>query len=162
MIYSKTCEYAIRALGYLASRADKTPATTAEVSAEAGVPQAYVAKIFQCLVRAQILDSKSGPGGGYFFRVEPSKLTLLGVIRALDDLSQSPLTKCVMGQTKCNDKDPCPLHDIWAKAKEEMNQRLGKETILDVASNRNVAYWNKKRRVMLSRRMQNVFGYSVS
>ncbi len=133
-----------------------------EITSKTGVPQTYVAKTFQCLIHAGILGSKSGPGGGYFFRIEPSKVTLLQVIRILDNFSESSLSKCVMGQIECHDKNPCSLHDIWMKAKEEINQRLGKETILDVVRMKNGTYWNQKRRVVLSKRMQNIFGYKTS
>lgn len=159
MIYSKTTEYAIRALSYLASKEDKTPATIMEVHKETALPQAYVAKIFQCLVHAGILESKSGPGGGYYLRVEAAKLTILRIMRAVDDRLESPLSNCVMGQAECDNKNPCSLHDIWTKARDEMTRRLEKETVLDIAKMRSGCFWNKKKRMVLSRRMQDVFGY---
>lgn len=162
MIYSKTCQYAIRALNYLASLEDKRPATIMEVNAKTGVPQAYVAKIFQCLSHSRIVASKSGPNGGYFLRVDPNKLTLLQIINALDDISESPLSNCVMGQTECNDKSPCCLHTIWAKARSRMNKRLAKETILDTGQSKKRTYRNQNGRTVLSKRMQKVFGYSTS
>lgn len=163
MIYSKTCQYAIRALNYLASLEDKRPATIMEVNAETGVPQAYVAKIFQCLSRSKIVGSKSGPSGGYFLKVDPNKLMLLQVIDALDDISESPLSNCVMGQAECNDKNPCCLHTIWAKARNRMKKRLAKETILDIGRSKKRAYYRDQNgRAVLSKRMQKVFGYSTS
>lgn len=159
MLYSKTTEYAIRALSYLASKEDKAPATIMEVNKETGVPQAYIAKIFQCLVRAGILESRSGPGGGYYLRVDAAKLTVLRIMQAVDDVSESPLSNCMMGQAQCNDKNPCSVHHIWKKARQEMYEKLAVETILDVVKMKNGSYWNKKKRVVLSKRMQGVFGY---
>ena len=162
MIYSKTSEYAIRTLGYLASRAKKAPATIMEFNNHTGVPQAYLSKIFQCLVRAGILGSKSGPRGGYFLRVNPTQLTLLRVINALDDFSESAFSKCVMGRSECGDKNPCSLHHIWAKSREEMHRKLRQETIADISRMKKGTFINKKRRVVLSKRMQNIFGYETS
>ncbi len=162
MIYSKTCQYAIRALNHLASLEDRRPVTIMEVNAKTGVPQAYLAKIFQCLSHSKIVGSRSGPKGGYFLRVDPNKLTLLRVIRALDDISESPLSNCVMGQAQCHDKNPCCLHDIWAKARKQIKARLAKETIVDVGKSRRRTYRNDRRKSGLSKQMQKVFGYHTS
>jgi Rrf2 family protein len=121
------------------------------------VPQAYVAKIFQCLVRSRILCSRRGPAGGYSLAMPLSKLTLLKIIQALDDLSKSSFSNCIMGLNKCNDKNPCPLHPIWAKAKEKILEELGHSTILDVAALGNKFRLGKQRRFTLSKRMRNIF-----
>src|SRR3989338_6157285 len=101
-IYSKTSEYAIRSLAYLASRSWPSYATLGEVSKNTQVPQAYIAKIFQCLVGCGILKSHRGPTGGFYLAVDPSKLSLLQVIEAVDDPSVSAFSGCVMGLEKCS------------------------------------------------------------
>ena len=68
MIYSKTCEYAIRALAYLAEKKEKSFRMIPEISAKTGVPKFYIAKIFQSLVRSNILASQRGPTGGFSFK----------------------------------------------------------------------------------------------
>ena len=134
----------------------------AEVNAKTGVPQAYLAKVFQCLVRTGILGSKSGPNGGYFLRVKPAELTLLRVINALDDFSESAFSKCVMGQSECGDKNPCSLHHIWARSRSQMVQKLEKETIADISRMKKMTFGDKKKRAVLSKRMQKVFGYRAT
>src|SRR5689334_20077745 len=120
MIYSKTSEYAIRSLIYFAERADKECVTVRAVSRSTGVPQSYVAKIFQCLTQSGILSSQRGPAGGYTLLIPSKELTLLQVVQVVDDVSKSSFSNCVMGLDKCNDKNPCPLHDVWKSAKEKM------------------------------------------
>ena len=51
MLYSKTCEYALRSLACLASKGREAIKSASEIGEEAGVPGPYVAKIFQSLVR---------------------------------------------------------------------------------------------------------------
>ena len=157
MIYSKTCEYAIRSLIYFADHPEKDSATVKTVSRETKVPQAYVAKIFQCLARRRILSSRRGPNGGYALLIAPAKLSLIKIIHALDDLSQSSFSRCVMGLQKCNDRNPCPLHPIWVKAKEEMLERLGSSTISDVAVLGDKFKIGRQRRFLLSKHMRNIF-----
>ena len=84
MIYSKTCEYAIRSLIYFAHHPEKDSVTAKQVSRETKVPPAYVAKIFQCLSRSGILTSRRGPRGGYVLAKEPRRVTVSDVVRILD------------------------------------------------------------------------------
>lgn len=157
MIYSKTAEYAIRSLIYFADHPEKSLATAKEVSKETGIPAAYVAKIFQCLVKSRILNSQRGPGGGCSLLVPASKLTLLKVVQSLDDLSKSPFSNCVMGLDKCNDKNPCPLHPIWSEAKDRMLAQLASSTISDIAALGDKFRWGRQRRFFLSKRMRGIF-----
>lgn len=157
MIYSKTSEYAIRSLTYFADRPEKELATVKTVSRETGVPQAYVAKIFQCLAQGKILDSQRGPSGGYSLLVAPTKLTILRVVEAMDDLSKSSFANCVMGLDKCNDKNACPLHDVWKKAKDQMMEKLASSTIADVAKLGRKFRAGKHQRLVLSDNMRSLF-----
>ncbi len=157
MIYSKTCEYAIRALIHFADHPDTHSATVKEVSRDSGVPAPYVAKIFQCLVKTRILGSRRGPAGGYSLLIPVSELTLLKIVRSLDDLSRSPFSNCVMGFEQCNDKNPCPLHPVWVKAKDKMLDKLGSATIAGMAASGERFRFGKHRRRVLSKTMRNIF-----
>ncbi len=157
MIYSKTCEHAIRALIYYADHPEISMAAVKDVGLETGVSVTYVAKIFQCLEKSRILSSKRGPGGGYSMLIPISKLTLLKVVQSLDDLKKSSFSNCVMGLDKCNDKNPCPLHPVWAQAKEKMLARLNSCTIADVAALGDKFRMGRHRRHKLSKRMREIF-----
>ncbi len=162
MIYSKTCEYAIRALKYLASKNNRALTSVAEMNKHTGVPSAYLAKVFQCLAREGIVRSKSGPQGGYSLAAHPAQLTVFRVMSAVDDMAVSPLSNCVMGQAECNDRNPCSLHPIWAKAKEEMNRVLKKQTLTDLLECKKGSYAGKKPRAVLSVRMHKIFGHGAA
>jgi Rrf2 family protein len=128
MIYSKTCEYAIRALSYLASKNGQGFAMIPEISRETGVPKPYIAKIFQCLVRTGILESQRGPSGGFVFKRRPETVSLLEIVEAIDDVS--PLMReCVMGLDRCSARNACPLHFAWSKAKENILETLKNATL---------------------------------
>ena len=157
MIYSKTCEYAIRSLIFFADHPEKDCVTVKAVSHGTRVPQSYVAKIFQCLAQCGILQSQRGPSGGYSLLVHPSKLTLLKIVQALDDLSKSSFTHCVMGFDKCDDKNPCPLHPVWKEAKEKILEELASSTILDMAKLGRHFRDGKHRRLVLSSGMRGIF-----
>ena len=157
MIYSKTCEYAIRALSYIAKKGPKSSVTSAKVSRHTHVPKAYVAKIFQCLVKAGILSSRRGPTGGFALVMAPSDLTVLKVIRAVEDSSRSFLSGCVMGFNQCENKTPCPLHFVWTKTKEAMIKNLLSCTVEEIAKVNGKFKTGKHSRYTLSKKMRKVF-----
>ncbi len=89
--------------------------------------------------------------------VDPKKLTLLEVIKALDDISESPFSNCIMGLHDCDDKNPCPLHFIWAEAKETMLEKLKSSTVSDVAGLTTEYKRSNGRHKTLSKKMRGVF-----
>ncbi|MDP3980541.1 MAG: Rrf2 family transcriptional regulator [Chlamydiota bacterium] len=157
MIYSRTSEYAIRALSYIASKQNKSRATVEEISLNTKVPMAYIAKIFQCLVKAKILRSYRGPNGGYALISDPHQLSLMKIIQALDDARQSPLSHCIMGFAFCSSEKPCPVHDIWATAKEKICNKLSESTVLDMVKLNGQFRSHGQKRIKLSKNMRDVF-----
>ena len=62
---TQTGEYAVRALVYMARKGSDGFSGVKEIAEAAGVPSNYLAKILQQLVRARVLDSQKGFGGGF-------------------------------------------------------------------------------------------------
>ena len=156
MIYSKTTEYAIRTLAYLA--ANKDHGGIQVISKKINVPSAYVSKIFQGLVHARILDSRRGATGGYSLRKDPSKLKLIDIIRAVDDCACYDSDECVMGLTQCGGDNPCPLHKIWADTKSSMKKIIENTTLLEVMQTVTPKKTKKRRMVRLSKKMRQALG----
>ncbi len=78
MLYSKTCEYAIRALAYIASKEDNlTYTSTVEVKKATVIPGPYLSKVFGVLVRKTILKAKQGPGSSFSFARDFKEISLL-------------------------------------------------------------------------------------
>jgi Rrf2 family transcriptional regulator, iron-sulfur cluster assembly transcription factor len=157
MIYSKTCEYAVRALSLFSSQNGKQGVSIGEVSRRTKVPQAYVAKIFQALAKSGILVSRPGPGGGFTLNMKPKELTVLRVMQALDDPVESPFVRCVMGLQECNDRNPCPLHPIWSAAKEKMITCVSKCTVSELSGLVDKFPAGKGKRRTLSKKMRHLF-----
>ena len=63
MIHSSACEYAIRAMTYVAGFEPGQRLLARDVSAHERIPGPFLGKIFQTLVRAGLLKSSKGPGG---------------------------------------------------------------------------------------------------
>lgn len=84
-------------------------------------PQAFVAKILQQLVKAQLLLSFKGPNGG--FVLDPGKkICLQDVVRCID--GDRFLKHCVLGFSSCSDKNPCPVHHKFSVLREDCKKNL--------------------------------------
>jgi Rrf2 family protein len=71
----KTAEYALRAVVWLAREPDET-ASADHLAENTKVPRRYLHKVLQDLVRAKLVRSQSGPGGGYANSQLPAWLTV--------------------------------------------------------------------------------------
>jgi Rrf2 family iron-sulfur cluster assembly transcriptional regulator len=110
MIFSRPCEYAIRALSCLAL----APAGTAraeEIAHAEDIPLPILSKVLLELARKGLLESRRGPGGGFRLSRRPELILLRDIVAAIDGLDQFLL--CVTGLPGCSDETPCPLHEMW-------------------------------------------------
>ena len=130
MLYSKGCEYAIRALVHAAPRAKGERFKAKAICEKAGIPESFTRKVFRLLVHEGFLEALRGPGGGYALLEDPDRISLLEIIKAVD--GADTFEGCVMGLDECNALKPCPLHYVWNSAKNEMLDQLESKTLEDL------------------------------
>lgn len=121
MIFSRPCEYAIRALTRLASVYGSS-LSGEEIARAEEIPLPILSKVLQELVRKGLLKSRRGPGGGFALARRPELITLRDVVASIDGLDQ--FYQCVSGLPGCSDEAPCPLHDMWKTLRESLMQSL--------------------------------------
>ena len=129
-LYSKGCEYVIRALAQVNAAGNGKCFSVKEICKKADLPEWYTRKVFQSLAHHGFLSASRGPGGGYCFKVSPGKISVLSVIQAID--GKDVLDQCVMGSGKCKDRKPCPLHGKWIKIKAGLITELKSVTIQEL------------------------------
>jgi len=81
MKLTRSTNYGIIAVGYIAQ--NEEGANSREIAKEYGIPLEYLLKILQDLVRANVLTSKRGPGGGFKLAKSANQINLLQVVEAL-------------------------------------------------------------------------------
>src|SRR5262245_62861450 len=84
MIFSNTTEYAIRGLAELACRSTGGTILLDQLVAGTNLPRDFLAKIFQRLVRAKLLTSAKGRGGGFALARPAHQITLLHIVEAIE------------------------------------------------------------------------------
>jgi Rrf2 family protein len=102
---SKTAEYALRVVASLARHTDR--ADSADVLAQlTKVPRRYLHKVLQDLVKADLVTSRPGPGGGYSLNQAADDVTILAVVNAVDPIQR--IHHCPLGLP--SHTALCPLH----------------------------------------------------
>ncbi len=102
---SLTAEYALRAVAWLAGNAGQ-PLTTRQIARHTQVPAGYLSKVLQALVRAGLVRSQRGLGGGFSLNRRPAQITVLDVVRASDPPRR--IERCPLGIDHVTVL--CPLH----------------------------------------------------
>lgn len=128
---SKTCGYGIRGVVLLAVKSDENRNIGIhEIAEELDVPQHFMGKIMQDLVRKGIIYSIKGPNGGFYVKAETLDMPLIKIVEAIDGLGV--LKKCYMGREECSEENPCPLHHEFAGCRNEIFKTFREKTVGDL------------------------------
>lgn len=132
MMHSPTCEHALRALIYMASRPQDGPILVREIAEASGVSRQSLAKILHGLRRKGLVRSTKGPGGGYALDRPPGEMKLMEIIEAVDG-PLVPQDTCVLGLDMCDDDASCALHDYWKQFRQQYFGAVSMMSLLDAA-----------------------------
>jgi len=132
-MFSKSTEYALRAIIYLAQKSSPEQKIGITELAEAiDSPKSFTAKILQKLTRDQVLISSiTGPNGGFYLTDEAKKKSLLHVLDLLDE--EEVISGCILGLHECSEKNPCPMHVQYKKIKPLLIEMLDRKSIAELA-----------------------------
>ena len=133
MIYSKGCEYAIRAVLYLAKQPVGKRILIKQIAENEGVPMHFLAKLFQTLAKDGIVSSQKGRGGGFALAMPAEEISLFKIYESIDGLSF--FGRCIFGLEGCSGESPCPVHNHWKVVKEQIGEFLKGNTIADLRTN---------------------------
>ncbi len=128
MIISQTLEYALRAVVFIGS-GNNTPFTTLQISQATKVPQAYLAKVLQSLVKEKIIQSQRGLGGGFILAKEPAKIKILDIVTAVDPIER--ILTCPL-KLKSHGSNLCRLHQQLDDAIALIESTFNTSTIADL------------------------------
>ncbi|MFN8237854.1 MAG: Rrf2 family transcriptional regulator [Chitinophagales bacterium] len=131
MLFSKSCEYALRAVLYVCLKSDEHHKIgVKEIANEIESPVPFTAKILQQLARKKIIASIKGPNGGFYIDHTQPPVSIYQVVEAVDGTDF--FERCVLGLRNCSEKKPCPLHQHFKKHREELTIIFKKKTINDL------------------------------
>lgn len=131
-MFSKACEYGIKAVIYIATQSQKSVRVKiGDIAKEIDSPVAFTAKILGSLVKRGIVQSQTGPNGGFYIDTHRmDKIPLKDIVIAID--GDSVLYDCALGLKRCNDKEPCPLHHKYIHIRRNLIQIVEKTSVLEL------------------------------
>ncbi|MCB1182969.1 Rrf2 family transcriptional regulator [bacterium] len=128
MTISRTAEYALRAVIWLAGHPTEALGTKA-ISDAVQIPPGYLSKVLQILARSGIVSSSPGRTGGFRLDRDPASLSVLDVISAVDPIQR--IHACPL-HLKGHANRLCPLHGRLDKAMGEMEDAFARSTVAEL------------------------------
>lgn len=132
-MFSKACEYGIKALLYIAYQSQQGKwVKTGEVALKIGTPEAYTAKILGDLVKSEIVVSLKGPYGGFYLDpIKQEKLKISEIVSAID--GDNIYMGCGLGLSSCSASKPCPMHDKFIAIRAELKSMLESTSLKELS-----------------------------
>jgi Rrf2 family protein len=131
MILSRTSQYAVQALIYIATQPPGAPVLNRDIASRLNVPAPYLAKILQGLAKGNLLYSFRGRTGGFCLREAGEKINLMEIVQQTEGPSFTQ--SCLLGLKMCSDETACPLHFRWMPVKEKVIDLLRDTTLEKLA-----------------------------
>jgi Rrf2 family protein len=129
-MFSKTCEYAIKAMIFVAQKSkEETRVGVKEIAKGTDSPEHFIAKIMQELGRKRLVQSIKGPNGGFYMTERDFKISISDIVKAMD--GDKLYSDCVLGLKACSEKNPCPVHFEFKEIKKRLIHMIESNTIGD-------------------------------
>jgi Rrf2 family protein len=129
-VISKTDQYALRAVLFIAQQGREGSVRAAEIAEGLGLPGNYLSKILHTLTRSGILLSERGPRGGFRMARPAAEVKLADVIAPFDSIVRH--RTCLLGRSECSDESPCRVHARWKVASDPVADFFNHTAIADL------------------------------
>lgn len=128
MRVSRTSDFCIRILCYLAVNKDKT--TNRFISKQLQIPYAYLVKLIRALSKNKYIKTSKGKGGGIEILKDPKEISVCEII----ELNEGPIvmSDCFIDPKYCKLDKTCGLRKKIFKLQSDVVSVLKKTKIADI------------------------------
>ncbi len=135
MRLTQATDYGMAAILYLSQRSGDRNYSIDEISRTTEIPEEFLRKIFQVLVKSGIIRSFKGRGGGVSLARSPEDITVAEIVEPLGD--QMGLVRCLREGEYCPRSGECRASVFWRRIQENLFEVLGRTTIQDLVKGGN-------------------------
>ncbi len=129
MRISQRAQYAVRAaLDLTVQEPSLRGIRSAEIARRARVPEKFLEAILRDLREAGFVASKRGPVGGHRLAADPSQVTVLAVVEAID----GPLATVATGPPSVVSPEDSCTRALWGRVETAVRDTLGAVTLDDL------------------------------
>lgn len=141
-VLRRNTDYALRAMANLARHYGRESVSTRQLASQEDISYQLACKILQRLHNAKLVESCMGPRGGFRLSREPSKISLLELIRAI----QGPvrLNRCMLSADGCPHQPNCATSRRLAELQHYIDSYLGKITLDEISETKKTVRKNQK------------------
>ncbi|MBI4898260.1 MAG: Rrf2 family transcriptional regulator [Actinobacteria bacterium] len=143
MMFSTRAEYGVRVMVALAAeqaKDDSFPSSLAQIAEANGLPFAYLEHLAARLKKADLVESRRGPRGGYLLARPADEISMAEIVEALE--GQIAPIECISatdeGDVVCSREDGsqmiCPTKILWTRVQGSIVRTLKEMTLADLAS----------------------------
>ena len=125
-------EYGLLATIDLACHAGEGPVSAREISEHRGIPARFLEQLLVLLRRAGLVTAVRGARGGFVLARNPSDITVLEVVEALDGALTSPVCDAESAGG-CSKAPACAASNVWGRATEALRDVFVTTTLADLA-----------------------------
>lgn len=130
-MFSRSTEYAIRALVFLAAQPPGKLSGAREIAEAEGIPMPFLWKILQKLTAKRLVRSFRGVRGGYELAKAAERVSVERVIREMGQGGE--LNRCLFGYPRCSRKTPCPMFGLCSETRKKIGNALRATTLAELA-----------------------------
>lgn len=134
MEITRQTDYAIRALIHLAGLPQNSRVSTSTISEAEKIPLPFLTKVISHLVKAGLVVTNRGMGGGVSMARPPDEITLLDIIEAVE--GPVLLNRCLLREGVCELEPQCGAHAAWEAIQSHLIADLRSVTLSQLADYR--------------------------
>ena len=123
--------YGLRVMMELASHFGRGPELVETISRNQGISGKYIHVLATALKSAGLVRTIRGPSGGYELTRNPSEITTLDVVSALE--GKSAPVECVADVSYCARSDLCAAREVWCEVASAVDTVLAGITLQQLA-----------------------------
>ncbi|MEA4925368.1 MAG: Rrf2 family transcriptional regulator [Syntrophomonadaceae bacterium] len=133
MNINQATDYGFRAVLFLAAQPAGEVVEAQAIASSQVVPMRFLLKIMPSLIKAGIVRSQRGVGGGYALAREPKDITLLDVLEAIE--GPIYLNRCLMDEDLCSKQGPptCLVHQALANIQQQLIDAFASYSFADLS-----------------------------
>ena len=129
MIVSRSADYALRAMVYLARLGSDRHVPANEIANEMHAPPFLLSRILQHLVKGDVLTSMKGHHGGFRLLKHPDQVSLFDIIQLID----GPFVMHDCTGVDCGLNHDCNLRGVFSTAEGRLEDMFRSVTLAEVA-----------------------------
>jgi Rrf2 family transcriptional regulator, iron-sulfur cluster assembly transcription factor len=120
MRLSRSADYALRAMIYLAGLPEGKAANGSAIADGTSVHLPILLKVLRVLVQSRLIESRPGAGGGFQLTLPATQISMLRVVEAIEGPIEAGT--CLLDDQPCHRKPWCGIHAVLI----DIRQQVGK------------------------------------